>query len=234
MSDLNGDRTPDVVVANTGDDTISVLLGNGDGTLQPQTAYVVGAGPSSVAIADFNGDGMPDLAVSDSETPIKIGNPGLVSVLLNKGNGTFGNKTDYAAGYNPQSVVAVDLNGDGKPDLALATNLDTFGFVAVLIGMGDGTFQPQTTYQEGFAIYSLAAGDFNSDGFADLVVTSSQNSTVFIMAVMATEGSTCRVLTARRGASFPRSRGLYLPKAQAWWPGSGGCQLLFQFNLSFQ
>jgi len=182
VSDLNGDHKPDVVVANVNDSTISVLLGNGDGTFQPQTTYVTGAGPSSVAIADLNGDGMPDLAVADSQTPIKIGESGLVSVFLNMGNGAFGNKTDYAAGYNPQSVVAVDLNGDGKQDLALATNLDTTGFVAILIGNGDGTFQSQTTYQEGFLVYALVAGDFNHDGHPDLAVTSSENNTMFILA----------------------------------------------------
>jgi hypothetical protein len=182
VGDLNGDHKLDIVVANTHDNTISVLLGNGDGTFRTQAIYVTGAGPSSVAIADFNGDGIPDLAVADSETPTKIGNSGLVSVFLNNGDGTFGNRTDYPAGYNPQSVVALDLNGDGKADLALATNVDTFGLVAILIANGDGTFQPETTIQEGSSIYSLAAGDFNFDGFTDLAVTSSQDSTVFILA----------------------------------------------------
>ena len=182
VNDLNGDQKPDVVVANTGDNTISVLLGNGDGTFQPQTNYVTNAGPSSVAIADFNGDGKPDLAVADSETPIRIRDPGLVSVFLNRGNGTFEAKSDYPAGYYPQSVVALDLNGDGKQDLALATNLDTTGLVAMLIGNGDGTFQPETTYQEGFLIYSLVVGDFNADGHPDLAVTSGQNDTMFILA----------------------------------------------------
>ena len=218
MSDLNGDHKADVVVANTGDATISVLLGNGDGTLQPQTTYIAGAGPSSVAIADLNGDGMPDLAVADSETPTKIRDTGLVSVFLNKGNGTFGNKTDYAAGYNPQSVVAVDLNGDGKPDLALATNLDTYGFVAVLIGNGDGTFQPQTTYQEGFAIYSLAAGDFNSDGLVDLAVTSSQDSTVFVMAGDGHGGLHVQGTYGTGEAPVSIAVGDFIPKTQAGGP----------------
>ena len=182
VGDLNGDGKADVVTANTGDDTISVLLGNGDGTFQTQVTYVTNVGPSSVAIADFNGDGKADLAVADSGTPVRIQDPGLVSVFLNQGNGTFGTKTDYPAGYNPQTVVAVDLNGDGKPDLALATNLDTHGFVAVLLGKGDGTFLGETLYPEGYQIYSLVAGDFNADGHADLAVTSSENDTMFIMA----------------------------------------------------
>jgi hypothetical protein len=182
VGDLNGDGKADVVTANTGDDTISVLLGNGDGTFQTQATYVTNAGPSSVAIADFNGDGKPDLAVADSGTPVRIQDPGLVSVFLNQGNGTFGTKTDYPAGYNPQTVVAVDLNGDGRPDLALATNLDTHGFVAVLLGKGDGTFLGETLYPEGYQIYSLVTGDFNADGHADLAVTSSENDTMFIMA----------------------------------------------------
>ena len=104
LGDLNGDHKPDLVVTNSGDNTISVLLGNGDGTFRTQSVYVTEAGPSSVAIADLNGDGMPDLAVADADTPVRIQDPGLVSVFLNQGNGTFGSKTDYAAGFHPNSV----------------------------------------------------------------------------------------------------------------------------------
>ncbi len=129
--------------------------------------------------------------------------------------------------------MAVDLNGDGKPDLALTTNLDSFGLVAVLIGNGDGTFQPQTTYQEGFAIYSLAAGDFNSDGLVDLVVTSSQDGTVFILAGDGHGGFHVQGTYGTGEAPVSIAVGDFRPKTQAGWSGLGGCQLLFQFNLGF-
>src|SRR5712692_5086916 len=91
VGDLNGDAKPDLATADWGSATVSVLLGNGDGTFQAKVAYVTGYGPRSVAIGDLNGDAKPDLATADSDS-------NAVSILLGKGDGTFKAKVDYPAG----------------------------------------------------------------------------------------------------------------------------------------
>src|SRR5437899_3093836 len=115
VADLNSDGKLDVVVANTGADTVSVLLGQGNGSFAPATNFPTGVAPFSVAIADLNGDGIPDLVVVNVS-------PGAnsVSVLLGRGDGTFGPKTDFPTGADPRDVVIADLNADGIPDLIVA------------------------------------------------------------------------------------------------------------------
>ncbi len=125
VGDFNGDRNPDVGVVTSGADSggfkaISVLLGRGDGTLAPMTAYEAdhyNEGPIKVAVGDFNGDGHPDLAVADLG-----GAAGGASVLPGNGDGTFAPRTEYATNSDSQSVAVGDFNEDGRPDLALANN----------------------------------------------------------------------------------------------------------------
>jgi hypothetical protein len=122
-----------------------------------------------VAVGDFNGDGKPDLAVANFNWP----NPGTVSVLLGKGDGTFLPAQSFPAGKYPNSVAVGDFNGDGKPDLAVANHGDIYGNgqgVSVLLGQGDGTFQPAQSFPAGSYPQSVAVGDFNGDGFPDLAV----------------------------------------------------------------
>ncbi|HUB09958.1 MAG TPA: VCBS repeat-containing protein [Myxococcales bacterium] len=148
--DLNGDGTPDLVVASVGTtgvpiNSVSVLLNDGAGAFASQVTYVVdlgpnGSNPSSVAIQDLNGDGFPDLAVTCSAT-------NAVSILFNAGNGTFGNPTTYPVGDFPASIQIGDIDGDGLPDLAFANSGD--GTVGVMFGRGDGGFGSQITYAAG-------------------------------------------------------------------------------------
>jgi hypothetical protein len=134
IGDLSGDGKPDLAVANNSSPgTVSVLLGNGDGTFVTNSNYVTGAQPSCVAMRDVNGDGRPDLAVTN-------GSPQTVSVLPGNGDGTFGAKSDYGTGRYPSSVAIEDLNGDGKPDLAVANLFSNT--VSVLLNIGDGEGAP--------------------------------------------------------------------------------------------
>jgi len=181
IADFNGDGKPDLAIANTNDNTVSILLNHGDGTFADALAYVTGAGPASIVAADFNRDGKPDLAVADFLTPQNSKGPGLVSILLNNGDGTFANRVDYSTGQHPSAVVAGDFNTDAKMDLAVATNTDVFGDVSILTGQGDGTFVPGAYYNEGFGVSSMVAADFNGDGNPDLAVISALNNTVFIL-----------------------------------------------------
>lgn len=118
LADLTGNGHLDIVCANlnlnhlTQGGTVSVLLGNGDGTFAPAVNYVAGKDLSSVVLADFNGDGKIDIATTDVSSSY-------VGVLLNSGNGTFQNAVQYPAGPNPFSLAAADFNGDGKLDLAV-------------------------------------------------------------------------------------------------------------------
>ena len=176
-ADLNRDGILDLVVANSApNNTVFVLLGNGDGTFQTSVGFGTGAGPGFVAISDWNGDGRLDLAVTNSTD-------NTVSVLLGNGAGGFGSKTDFATGINPVSLAVGDVNGDGEQDL-IVSNLGAsrlpgaalpIGTVSVLLGRGDGTFLGKTDYPVGVNPSSVATADLNRDGNLDLAVADQGN-----------------------------------------------------------
>jgi hypothetical protein len=179
-ADLNGDGKTDLAVVNTESDAVSVLLNQGNGTFAGPVSYGAAARPAAVTAADLNGDGKLDLAVANTNP--EDGNDGTVSVLLNQGNGTFAAEVAYAIGgadtgfaLHPSAVAVSDLNGDDKPDLAVA-NRDS-GDVGVLLNQGDGTFARVGGIFSAPSQYSVAASatdieavDLNGDGQPDLAV----------------------------------------------------------------
>src|ERR1019366_4709092 len=131
----------------------------------------------SVAVADVNGDGKPDVVV---------GNCGdsTVGVLLGNGDGTFQPAVTYftyfSGCWNPTAVAVADLNGDGKPDLVMGCG--SIAAVGVMLGNGDGTFQPAVTYDSGGRDpWSVAVADVNGDGNPDLLVANYASGTVGVL-----------------------------------------------------
>jgi hypothetical protein len=160
-----------------------VLLGNGNGKLRPAKTYSSGADMAlSVALADFNKDGHLDLAVANQCQDVSCQN-GAVSVLLGNGDGTFQPAQVYpSAGYYTDSVAVGDFNGDGNPDLALASQCQDStcqnGGVSVLLGNGDGTFQTATSYNSGgYQADSVVVAKLKANTRADLMVSNLCQST---------------------------------------------------------
>jgi hypothetical protein len=177
-----------------GSGTVSVRVATGSGTsadtaaddftyTAPATActtfsaaanFGVGITPLSVAVGDFNGDGISDLAVANFRS-------NNVSILLGTGFGNFSAPSFVfiGAGTNPRSIAIGDFNGDGKSDLAVA-NLSSNN-VSILLGTGTGTFGAATNFTVGTSPTSVAIGDFNGDGISDLAVANDGSTTVSIL-----------------------------------------------------
>ncbi|HEV2380157.1 MAG TPA: VCBS repeat-containing protein [Terriglobia bacterium] len=172
-ADFNGDRKQDLAVSNEGSNTISILLGNGDGTFQSHVDYATGAEPAGLATGDFNRDGELDLAVAGLLSSS-------VAILLGNGDGSFQNAVDYMTGAYPESVATGDFNGDGLLDLALATD-SALGSASVLLGNGDGSFQNVVDFPAELLPTSLSTGDFNGDGKLDLAAADFNGGSVSVM-----------------------------------------------------
>jgi len=184
VADLNGDGKPDVVVSNQwADDTdtnsnVSVLLNDGTGKFPTPVSNLTGGFyPDSIAIADVNRDGKPDLVVANSSVG-SDGGLGNVGVLLGKGDGTFQAASTYASGgYGAAAVAVADVNGDGTLDVVVAncsgSSSDctgSAGDVGVLLGNGSGLFQTAVTYTSGSNYpFAVAVADVNGDGRPDIV-----------------------------------------------------------------
>jgi len=165
--DFNNDGIPDLATPDSASGVVSIFLGKGDGTFAAAVDYSTGPGsqPLAVAVGDFNGDGNLDLAVA-------LGNEAAVAILLGNGDGTFQPPlvvtTAASSLYYPVALTVADLNHDGRLDIATANN--TVG-ASVLLGNGDGTFQPYTLLGSSQGPSWITAGDFNNDGVPDLAVT---------------------------------------------------------------
>jgi hypothetical protein len=158
--DFNNDGFPDAATANVSDNTVSILLGDGDGTFAPQQVVAVGGAPHGLVVLDADGDGDPDIATANT-------NGNNVSLILNNGSGVFGPATSFDSGGNGEySLGAGDMDGDGITDLVVGTRNDQR--IQMLRGNGNGTFTNIGNQAAGGSTWQLALGDVDGDRDLDV------------------------------------------------------------------
>jgi len=195
IADINGDGLLDIIVANAGDNTVSVLFntttpGALAASFAAQQSFVTGSSPSGISVADVNGDGKLDLIVANNGA-------GNVSVLLNTTTpgaaaASFAAQQTFATGTNPIAISAADINGDGEPDLIVANNGS--GNVSVLLntttpGATTPSFAAQQAFATGANPTSVAVADLNGDGMLDLAVANDASGTSSVLFNIAVAGA---------------------------------------------
>jgi len=184
IADLNGDGRPDIITTDLNGSgyflpgTVQVYLQNANGTFAAPVGYGVQGEPVGAMVADFNGDGKPDIAAVNSYS-------NSVSVLLGVGDGTFGSASNFTANYGPNFLAVADFNGDGKPDIATA-NYNTWDMTIFLNNSDCATnscarFGPATSFTAGNGPGSVVAADFNRDGKLDVAVGDTGASNVAVL-----------------------------------------------------
>jgi hypothetical protein len=174
VGDVNADGRVDVVTANDQAGTVSVLLGNGDGTLSydwhSPRDFAAGLSPRAVAVGDFTGDGKADLVVAGQS----------VNMLAGRGDGTFDTTISHPVSGGPHTAVGTaDFNADGRRD-AIVTD-QSAGTVSVLLGNGNGTLQAARTFACGSSPMALAVADFNADARPDVAAANSGSNNVSVL-----------------------------------------------------
>jgi hypothetical protein len=209
VADFNADGLPDIAVTNAGSNSVSFLVnttpvGVLTTTFAPQQTFAVGNTPVFAAVADFNGDGRPDLVVSNN-----LDNT--VSVLLNvtaagAPSVSFFAQQSFAVGAGPLNVAVADFNGDGRADIAIA-NAGPIGTpgntVSVLLntealGSNTAAFAAQQTFAVGGSPQSVTAGDLDGDGRPDLVVSNLDDNTVSVLLNTTPVGTTTPTFAAQQ------------------------------------
>lgn len=165
-ADFNRDGHVDICVANINTGSVSILLGNGDGTFGPQQQLTVGNAPRGIAVLDVDGDGDMDIA----NTNFGSSN---ISILINNGSGVFSLQGSFDAGaQGERGLAAADMNHDGILDLVVGAFTDRK--IIVLFGNGNGTFSFASTQESDGPVWMLAVGDLNGDGHEDVTTANSQ------------------------------------------------------------
>ncbi len=175
IADLEGDGRQDLAVA-TATNSVSVLLQTPAGTLASATDFPTGIQPVAIKAADLNGDGLLDLVTANFGAALSPNNQGL-SVLLQTTPGTFAAPMHYPTGYRASALAVGDLNGDGKPDIAVACAglPGDPGAVSVLLhtapaAAAPGTYLGAVNYPGAWGPMGVAIADMDGDGLPDLVV----------------------------------------------------------------
>jgi hypothetical protein len=172
IGDLDGDGSPDLALGSLG---VDIFLNQGAGTFAAPLTAGSAVESQSVALADFDRDGLLDVAAADRYDD-------WVSVFLNQANGVFSGGTRYSlgtTGNDPGSVVAADVNGDGLPDMIVG-HWEGVGVISVFLNPGNGLFSNRSDYVDGYGGTTLAVADLNGDGWPDLAVADGSSIGVFL------------------------------------------------------
>ncbi len=175
LADVNRDGNLDLLKTNYTKNTFSVLFGQGNGRFANEATYKTGKNPIGIALADINDDGNPDVMVANWSS-------NTVSVRLGQANGQFLAEKTYATGSNPGYYISVaDVNGDQQLDLIIPNWDWGSGTVSVLLGNGDGSFKPQSTYASAKYPIGVATGDVNGDGKPDIVSANHASNNISVL-----------------------------------------------------